>query len=79
MDKEILKLKVESLVTLRTSIINTLIVLVGGIVSLLFLQNSLLKGILLFVGFFYFVIFISNLLNITNKIDRLLITGKDKQ
>jgi len=64
MDKEILKLKIESLIALRTSIINALIVLVGGTVSLLFFQFTPLKYIFVSVGVFYFFVLISNLINV---------------
>ncbi len=77
MEKEILKLKVNSLISLRTSIINTLIVLVGGTTSLVFLATSPMKNCLIFVGIFYIIVFISNLVSISNKIDGLLIEGKD--
>ncbi len=77
MEKEILKLKVQSLTTLRTSIINILIVLIGGIVSLMFLPNSSLKCFLACIGGFYIIVFIFNLVNITNKIETLLTNRKD--
>lgn len=77
MEKEILKLKVQNLAGLRTSTINILIVLIGGMVSLMFLPNSPLKYFLACIGGFYIIIFVSNLVNITNKIDTLLINRKD--
>lgn len=73
MDKEILKLKVESLVALRTNLINILIVLIGGVVSLFFFPNSQFTLIFGLVGVFYILVFLSNLLSLNNKLDKLLI------
>ena len=72
MDKEVLKLKVENFISLRASIINILIVLIGGVVSLAFVPNSIPKGILICFGFFYIFTFSSNLINIMRSIDKLL-------
>lgn len=72
MDKEILKLKVESLVSLRTSLINVLIVLTGGVASLFFLPVSIINYLFGGLGFFYFFVFLSNLINANNELDMLL-------
>ena len=72
MDKEILKLKIQSLISLRTSIINTLIILVGGTVSLGFLPDSLLRSCLILLGVFYTMVVILNLDSVMGKIDKLL-------
>lgn len=77
MDKEILKLKVESLVALRTNLINILIVLIGGIISLLFLPDYSFKYSLIILGVFYVLVFLSNLLSINNKLDKLLVIEKE--
>lgn len=76
MDKEILKLKVQSLITLRTSLINILIVLGGGVVSLFFLPLRIISYFLGGVGIFYFFVFLSNLTN-TNKELELLLNEKE--
>ena len=77
MDNEKLKLKVQSLVTLRTSLINVLIVLIGGVVSLLFLPKYSFNYLLGILGGFYILIFLSNLLSISTKIDKLLSEDKE--
>lgn len=76
MDKEILKLKVKSLISLRTSLINLLIVLIGGVASLFFLPLSLTSYFLGGTGIFYFFVFLSNLTN-TNKELELLLKEKE--
>lgn len=73
MDKEVLKLRVKNLISLRTSLINILIVLIGGVVSLFFFPNSRFTLIFGLVGGFYILVFLSNLLNLNNKLDKLLI------
>jgi len=77
MDKEILKLKIHSLVAMRTSIINTLIILIGGTVSLGFLPNSFLRNCLILAGIFYVMIVVLNLDSVMVKIDKLLKIGKE--
>lgn len=77
MEKEILKLKIQSLITLRTSIINMLLVLIGGTVSLGFLPGSLLRNCLILAGVFYTMIVILNLDSVMGKIDKLLKSGKE--
>lgn len=77
MEKEILKLKIQSLVALRTNLINILIVLIGGIISLLFLPDYSFKYLLIILGVFYVLVFLSNLLSINNKLDKLLIVEKE--
>jgi len=79
MEKEILKLKVENLIALRTSVINALIILAGGVAGLMFLSNSSAKYFLLIVGFFYITILISNIVNISNKISKVLKIEEDRQ
>jgi len=78
MDKEILKLKIKSLVALRTSIINVLIVLIGGIVGLIILPKTIIKVLLLCAGVFYVCVFLSNLNWVTTEINNVLDKGKDK-
>lgn len=77
MEKEILKLKVENLVALRTNLINILIVLIGCVVSLFFFPSSRSTLIFGFVGGFYILVFLSNLLSLNNKLDKLLIDEKE--
>lgn len=78
MDKEILKLKIKSLISLRTSLINTLTVLVGGTVGIYFLPaGSLAKIILIIVGIFYSLIFTFNLIATSNEINILLNSRRD--
>ena len=78
MDKEILKLKVNSLISLRTSLINTLTVLVGGTVGVYFLPaGSVAKIILIIVGIFYSLVFSSNLISTSGEISNLLNNGKE--
>lgn len=78
MDKDILKLKIKSLVSLRTSLINTLTILVGGTVGIYFLPaGSIAKIILVVVGIFYSLIFTFNLIATSNEINILLNNRKD--
>lgn len=77
MEKEILKLKAQSLITLRTSLINVLIVLTGGLTGLFFLQTTIATYLFASIGFFYFFIFLSNLIDTNNKLD-LLLSEKEK-
>jgi hypothetical protein len=79
MDKEILKLKIKSLISLRTNLINVLIVLIGGVVSLSFLPIHLVPSLFGVLGFFYILVFLSNLISTNNKIDKLLINGEEKE
>ncbi len=72
MDNEILKLKIKSLISLRTNLINVLIVLVGGVLSLSFFQTSILKGFVICIGVFYILVFLSNLVDTNKQIDKLL-------
>lgn len=73
MEDEKLKLKkIDELVALRTSIIHVLIVLVGGTIGLLFTTNTFLKFSLIALGFFYFCIVALNLIDIENKLNKLL-------
>ena len=73
MDDEKLKLKkVDELIALRTSIIQVLIILVGGTIGLFFTANLTLKIILIPLGFFYTCVLLSNLDSIGNKIDEIL-------
>lgn len=73
MDDEKLQLKkIDELVALRTSIIQALIVLVGGTISLVFVNGFLLKIILIPIGIFYTCVLILNLDSIGNKIDEIL-------
>lgn len=78
MEDVILKLKVKSLIELRTSIINALIILTGGTAGLFFLPDSTPKNFFIIAGVFYIVTFISNIKNINNKIAKLLNNGKEK-
>jgi hypothetical protein len=73
MDDEKFKLKkADELIALRTSIIHVLIVLVGGTIGLFFTENLTLKVILIPLGFFYFCVVVLNLIDITEKLDKLL-------
>lgn len=78
MDDEKLKLKkIDELVALRTSIIHVLIVLVGGTIGLLFTANTFLKFALIALGFFYFCVVALNLIDIENKLNKLLYFKKE--
>lgn len=79
MDKDIFQLKVENFISLRASIINILIVLVGGIVSLFFLPVRSFTYVFGGVGFFYFFVFLSNLIGINSTLDRLLNNKKENK
>lgn len=72
MDKEILKLKIKSFISLRTNLINVLIILIGGVVSLSFFQTSIFKGFLISIGVFYILVFLSNLVGTNKQLDKLL-------
>lgn len=72
--------KIDELVALRTSIIYVLIVLIGGTIGLLFAQNTtILKNVLICLGVFYSCVLISNIGNITNKIDKIFLSEKEKK
>lgn len=77
MDKEVLKLKVKSLISLRTSLINLLIVLVGGVLSLFFLPLRPVSYFLGGTGIFYFFVFLSNLTDTNNELESLLKTKEN--
>jgi len=83
MDDEEVKLKikfkkVDDLISLRTSIMYVVIVIFGGTVGLAFTkESSNLKTILICLGIFYFIVLISNIVNLNEKIDRILFSRKE--
>ncbi|MEI8128279.1 MAG: hypothetical protein WCG95_01550 [bacterium] len=77
MEKEILKLKIDNLIALRTNLTNVVLVLSGGLASLCFLSDSVLKYVLIVVGLFYLITFVSNLRNTIGTIYKILDQGKD--
>jgi len=79
MDKEILKLKIKSLISLRTNLINVLIVLIGGVASLFFLPIRPITYLFGALGFFYILVFVSNLISTNIKLDKLLVNGEEKK
>lgn len=80
MDDEKLTLKkIDELVALRTSIIQVLIVLVGGTIGLAFTKIFLIKLIFIPLGFFYTCVLALNLDSIGNKINKLLNFKKENK
>ena len=73
MEDEKFKLKkIDELIALRTSIIQVLIVLVGGTLGLLFINNLVLQIILIPIGFYYICVLASNLDSIARQINGIL-------
>lgn len=77
MDKEILKLKVNNLVALRTSLTTVILVLGGGLASICFIPDSFLKYVLIVIGVYYLIVVIANLRNTISEIYKILENGKD--
>lgn len=75
-DLKVMEIRVKNLMLSKQLIVQTLTVIIGGMIGLGFMQSSPLRNSLLVFGIFYVLVLIKNFSSITGEIEKYLYKNK---